>query len=234
MGGIDIMADAVEITYEVHLQSPMHCGSGYKRGLLDRAVVRNGRGDLYIPGSTIKGKTRHTAEQIAVTLGLRSPHFSHRPDYRGCRGPAMCDVCRLFGSPSTGEKLFFSDATIHEEIAPVFHVPARGKPRPVHQTWQRTHAALNRRTGTAAEGRLFASELAVPLLVFRGTINGTIESSCANPGVSPLRLLLASLWTIRSLGSDGTRGVGRCSIDVSSLIRNGTPVSDPKGWLVSG
>lgn len=225
------MAEAIALVYEIHLQGPLHCGSGYVRGLLDRAVVRNGKGDLYVPGSTIKGKVRHAAEQIATTLGFRSSHFSHRPDYRMCQGAALCDVCRLFGSPRAGEKLFFADATIHEDLAPLFHAPGWQRQLPVYQTWERTQVAMHRRTGIAAEGRLFSSEFAVPVLVFRGSIDGTIDTSTAHPQVSALHLLLASLWTIEGLGGDGTRGAGRCAIEVTSLRVNDVPIADPKALL---
>ena len=50
---------AIRIEYTLVFTSAFHIGSGYgMAGVVDATVVRHRNGDLYVPGSTIKGRTR--------------------------------------------------------------------------------------------------------------------------------------------------------------------------------
>lgn len=56
----------IELTgLNVQLTGPMHIGTGFARGLIDRTVVRGRDGLVYIPGSTLKGKLRDACESLA-------------------------------------------------------------------------------------------------------------------------------------------------------------------------
>jgi CRISPR/Cas system CMR subunit Cmr4 (Cas7 group RAMP superfamily) len=48
--------DRIHITYTLTFTTPFHCGTGLRSGLIDRTVVRDKDGYLYVPGSTITGK----------------------------------------------------------------------------------------------------------------------------------------------------------------------------------
>src|SRR5581483_4906004 len=50
--------DRISITYDMTFETPFHCGTGLRAGLIDRTIVRDHDGYLYVPGSTIKGVVR--------------------------------------------------------------------------------------------------------------------------------------------------------------------------------
>ena len=58
-------ADAIRIDYTLAFQTPFHCGTGIRSGLIDRTIVRDSAGFLYVPGSTLKGVLREYCEQLA-------------------------------------------------------------------------------------------------------------------------------------------------------------------------
>ena len=47
--------DRIQLFYNLTFQTPFHCGTGLRSGLIDRAIVRDREGYLYVPGSSIKG-----------------------------------------------------------------------------------------------------------------------------------------------------------------------------------
>src|SRR5579875_3512909 len=57
--------DRIQITYELTFDTLFHCGTGIREGLIDRTVVRDSKGYLYVPGSTFKGILRERCEQLA-------------------------------------------------------------------------------------------------------------------------------------------------------------------------
>ncbi len=57
--------DRIQISYALEFSAPFHCGTGVRRGLIDRSVTRDGGRYLYVPGSTIKGVVRELCEQLA-------------------------------------------------------------------------------------------------------------------------------------------------------------------------
>jgi len=219
------MSKTLDVWYEVKLDSALHCGSGFARGILDRAVVRDGSGDLYIPGSTIKGRTRHAAELLALRLDLGRPCSSSRPETM-CRGASLCAVCLLFGSPAQGEKLFFDDCKLIPELrqgAFGEREKMTGQYRPHFQTWERTQVMLDRRRRVAAEGHLFSSEFGVPDLVFAGRISGRLPDTLPDSAVAPAAFLVAALCLVESLGGDRSRGVGHCRLRPQKITVDDKP-----------
>src|SRR5215208_5713000 len=90
------------IELKITMLSPLHIGIGTPGASDEQAApfVRDARGRLCIPASTLKGTHRAAAEQLASGLGLQiwgAPVAS-----RMChplRGQSGCPVCRIFGSP---------------------------------------------------------------------------------------------------------------------------------------
>src|SRR5947209_14530955 len=103
--------DRVKIDYELTFKTPFHFGTGIRAGLIDRTVVRDGDGYLYVPGSTIKGVLRERCEQLAriymgKTQRLSSPHDEKAAlDELGTQPPTL--VTRIFGSHITSSTLYF-------------------------------------------------------------------------------------------------------------------------------
>jgi CRISPR/Cas system CMR subunit Cmr4 (Cas7 group RAMP superfamily) len=56
--------DRIHIEYTLTFTTPFHCGTGLRVGLIDRTIVRDKDGYLYVPGSTIKGVVREYCEQL--------------------------------------------------------------------------------------------------------------------------------------------------------------------------
>src|SRR5258707_4365086 len=109
--------DRLKIEYGLTFATPFHCGTGIREGLIDRTVVRDDGGYLYVPGSTIKGVLRERCEQLE--------RFYERDDVRGQRVVSPHDtkaalqglgnnqpsmVTRIFGSQNMPGRLFFDDA----------------------------------------------------------------------------------------------------------------------------
>ena len=81
--------DRLHIDYTLEFQTPFHCGTGTRLGLIDRTVVRDHDQYLYVPGSTVKGVVREKCEQLArfyemdraVQAALSAPHVSANEQY---------------------------------------------------------------------------------------------------------------------------------------------------------
>src|SRR5437588_7887342 len=57
--------DRIQLLYDLTFQTPFHCGTGLRSGLVDRTIVRDAEGYLYVPGSTIKGALRMHCEGLS-------------------------------------------------------------------------------------------------------------------------------------------------------------------------
>jgi len=200
----------------IHLQGALHVGAGYGRGLIDRAIVRDGRRQLYIPGSSLKGKVREACERLAASQKL----YVCRPPYpRGMCGKTRepCIVCRIFGTPggradeSLG--LYWDNAYLTEK----WRQAAQG----LSLSYPRTQVGMSRRRGVAREGLLFTDEFAAENLTFHTCISGHLPLTAVlgEPGrYYELILLLAGLKMVDSLGGNTSRGAGRCRIELPEKI----------------
>ncbi len=109
--------DRIAITYELAFDSPFHCGTGVRESLIDRTVVKDRYGYLYIPGSTFKGVLREHCEQLArfyevvsdeMLELIASPHDMDTA-LRGL-GSTVTMITRIFGSLIAPGTLYFDDA----------------------------------------------------------------------------------------------------------------------------
>lgn len=240
--------DRIEIKYTLTFATLFHCGTGIREGLVDRTVVRNNQGHLYIPGSTFKGVLRERCEQLARAYmrdgqekqRIASPHNADVALLNLGRKPTM--ITRIFGAQNVPGSLFFDDAMQSEDDA----VKETDQYKKL-QVGVYTQVRIDRPTHTAVPGALYTSEYGTKDTVFNGTIEGWL--SCIpvdGPGV-PLEhisrtglaptysslLLLAGLQLVERLGGNKSTGKGQCECKIGKVIMRGETCSETmwKSWL---
>jgi CRISPR/Cas system CSM-associated protein Csm3 (group 7 of RAMP superfamily) len=200
----------VQIDYSIKVRSPFHIGSGYSRGLTDRAILKDSRDMLYIPGSVIKGNVRYIAENFADHFGI-SHCVTHELTSLKCIGNDPCIICRIFGNTKNEGGLYFDNATISSADESIFSGIKS------LQTQERTRAMINRRFNIAEHGALFVTEYGEKDIVFHSGISGVIND------ITPqyhedlnyeVALLLASLASLERLGGDRSCGNGWVEIEI--------------------
>lgn len=226
----------IELTgVRINLCEPLHIGTGYARGLINRTVVRGRDGLVYVPGSALKGKARDACASLAglyLTEKCRVPHpqAMTKDDHH-----KTCVICRIFGAPGQPSSLRWHTAQLSQDWQEALQ-PARKEHAVFGQTTTRTQVQLSRTRGMATEAHLFTSELAIEGLTFvaepllTGRLSLTTSTLSSEPDVYyELILLLSGLKLIATLGGGASRGAGRCEVDLSSarLLVNGRelPVS---------
>lgn len=211
----------VDLPLTVSLEGALHIGTGYDRGLVQRTVVRDAQGDVYVPGSSLKGKARNACEDLARCCGLvvcGLPRVAASLDKN--HQPEQCLVCRVFGSPGgnvpTGRALYWADAHLTECTRKALGSEER---RTAWQTTVRSQVRLDRARGIAADGLLYTSEFSVPALEFAGRVSGWLlatpclsEGNEKKEGYYEINLLLAGLRLVAMLGGGRSRGTGACRI----------------------
>lgn len=170
--------------------SALSIGAGGSGGsLADRSLVRDARGLPVIPGSQLKGKTRHAAE--ALLRGLGEPVQADFDD--DDTGPNL--IRMIFGSPRHPSPLRFADLSCDLTVN-----DAGG----ASLTELRPSVALSRRRGNAEDERLVLIEAARPDLTFSAA--GAIEGFLEDP--SHVALLWAALRLTTRWGGAKSRGLG--------------------------
>lgn len=221
----------IELKLAVSLDGPLAVGTGFRRGLVQRTIERNGEGLLYIPASTLKGRTRDAAEQLVVQLELKNICHAPRGDYMCSinRGEKkLCLVCRTFGTPGLSSRtghtgLRWSDAQLQDEYRKIFANSHSAQVR------TRTQAQMSRVRGVTLEERLFTSEMSTENLSLTFTITGCLATTpIAGDEVLSyeLMLLVAALKMVPSLGGGRSRGNGRCTIAVNAIRVNQHSLTD--------
>jgi CRISPR/Cas system CSM-associated protein Csm3 (group 7 of RAMP superfamily) len=170
--------------------------------LARRPLLTDWRGLPLVPGSSLKGRLRHTCKQLAE--GLEIPTCEDpRPDAMCPNGPTpgeLCPICRLFGSAGHSSPLTFSDLLLME---PDFLT--KGVPPP---TSLRYGVGISRRRSVAADQLLYDTEVFLPggSVTFGGEIGGYVDEQ-------DLALLVAGLENLITLGGSKTGGLGWCDLD---------------------
>jgi CRISPR/Cas system CSM-associated protein Csm3 (group 7 of RAMP superfamily) len=217
------MSDGLTVSMDlaVSIETALSVGaSGASLTLADKVAVRDTRGRLIIPGSHVKGKLRHTCEEIARSLGkavCESPRAETMcPQLAGISAP--CLICQLFGSPAYRSPLRFHDLVY---VDPGLKEQGGGG-RLDRVAHIRPGIGLDRHRKVVAEERLFfveTSPSAVAAIVqgapdrrdnenllavfrHREAIAGTVQS------VAQAKLLVAGLAFIRAWGGGKSRGLG--------------------------
>lgn len=226
----------IKLTYLLTFEAPFHFGSGLRFGLLNRAVRRDARGFLFVPGATFKGALRDRCEQVARLFGVESPS-PHDEEATSDDTSRQGLVASLFGSRLTPGELYFDDARMHEEDREFVNPDRHGKNLGL-QTTERTQVSLSRRTGTAGEGLLFSSEFGVRDLRFVGEIDGEVPYFPLDPQddslpTFPLLLLLVGLHSLDRIGGGKSSGGGRCQLEVTGFRVDGAApnIANWLGWV---
>jgi CRISPR/Cas system CSM-associated protein Csm3 (group 7 of RAMP superfamily) len=201
---------------EIEMQGALHIGAGYGRGLIDRAVVHDGRGQIYIPGSSLKGKVREACERLATTQGLQ---VCQPPYPQGMCGKNRepCIVCRIFGTPGRCHDEWMGLHWDNAYLTKEWQQAAEG----LSLSYPRTQVGMSRRRGVAREGLLFTDEFTAEGLTFQTRISGHLPLTAVldEPGrYYELILLLAGLKMVNALGGATSRGAGRCCIKLPEKI----------------
>jgi CRISPR/Cas system CSM-associated protein Csm3 (group 7 of RAMP superfamily) len=213
----------IEFAYQLSFHTVSHIGTGRGfAGFLDGIVMRDHDDNVYVPGSSIKGKTRAAARRLAHSLGI------HRcPPEHPC-GPAgaVCTICAIFGSPQIAGRFYFENVqlpTLYQDLLADVrkYDPIRARNL---TTDRRTQVMLSRRRRSAHPDHLFTFELMQPDLPLSGRIEGHL-SSLADDQMLPREALLlwGALESITHMGKSRARGWGRCSLH-AELFWQGQPV----------
>jgi len=187
--------------------TPLHIGSGKSEvdiGEVDMPILRAPTGEPYIPGSSLKGRTRAEAERIARSKGYEvctPPNVRTMCGSRKRNPDDFCICCRIFGtagSISVASKVKFRDA-----------YPTEG----VEELLERKGVAIDREKGTVARGVLYTIE-AVPA----GTCFH-LEVVAENLADEELKLLKAALKSVEdsALGGSSSRGFGKVKMEFTRL-----------------
>lgn len=241
--------DRVDIKYTLTFNTPFHCGTGIRESLVDRTIVRDNQGYLYVPGSTLKGVLRERCEQIArfyvqdepasstgAEVGMRGIPSPHKPEaaLRGLGRGKPTMITRIFGSQNKPGLLFFDDASQSKADKLQYDSQEEGdEGQGKYQNFQvsiSTQVRLDRPTRTAVPGALYTSEFGNNDTTFQGTIQGWLtctpitstvaDDTAVNPTYS-LLLLLAGLRMLERLGGNKSAGKGYCTCKIDSVTING-------------
>lgn len=254
-------SDRVQIEYNLKFTTLFHCGTGIREGLVDRTVVRDSDGYLYVPGSTFKGVLRERCEQLArfyeqneqAKQLVQSPHNAEAAlQGLGNNKPTM--ITRIFGSQNSPGRLFFDDARQSEEDIRLYDSQnnddseeddGKGEYRSL-QVDLYTQVRLDRPTRTAVAGALFTSEFGTKDIVFKGIIQGWLECTAIDSDVSTdntqhpnqtptysLLLLLSGLRMVERLGGNKSSGKGQCQCEITKVMLNGEDMAEEvwHSWL---
>lgn len=191
----------IEILVTITTRSPLYIGSGAQQGTLaQRGLLKDRDGWPYIPATSLKGKLRHSVEQIVSTMPAGGPILD--PHENRVRLPTDI-VSTLFGAPWIAGLVLFEDFYL---VGPP-PLLAFKKENPNPRTTERTGVSINRRRKVAADQRLYRTEVLWPgaSLEFGGTLRGELTRSQAG-------FLVAGLKLIPALGGGKTGGLGWISV----------------------
>ncbi|HLH60944.1 MAG TPA: RAMP superfamily CRISPR-associated protein [Ktedonobacteraceae bacterium] len=223
--------DRIRIDYTLTFLTPFHFGTGIREGLVDRTVVKDGAGYLYVPGSTFKGVVRERCEQLARLFEeldrdmhdrIIDPHEEKLALLTGFSNITTM-ITRIFGSHIQPGHLFFDDARQDQKAIDEYDgVGEHEKGRYKNLQLDRyTQVRINRLTCTAVPGALYTSEFGLKGLQFHGSISGwlqctPIDGQPENPTYS-LLLLLTGLHMVDRLGGNKSTGKGQCRCEITRV-----------------
>ncbi len=214
----NILESKVHITGKLTFDTAFHIGSGQEGEMAtDMGVLlEQGSGVPILPGSSLKGKFRSTAERLAGLFGMTAclldmglsgvscvtdePYrTATQEQYRTRKNDRerldwledhVCGVCKLFGSPLHSSRIFFSDGRLQQWSG---------------TTEIRDGVCIDRDSETARDSLKYDFEVVPADAAFQIVID------LENPGIEELALVGAVLveWEhgVR-LGGMSSRGLG--------------------------
>jgi CRISPR/Cas system CMR subunit Cmr4 (Cas7 group RAMP superfamily) len=237
----------VGIDYELRFSAPFHLGTGIRAGLVDRTVLRDSRGYLYVPASTFKGVLREHCEQLCRLYvpaeDVASPHDTYASLADFGRAPTL--LSRIFGSSLNPGTLLFQDAHQTSDASKAYqeHIYKDA------QISLMTQVRIDRHTRTAVDEALYTSEFGISDLVFEGSIKGQLnctplpaltrtvsshsEKAYLLTPTCSLLLLLGSLLLVEQLGGNKSTGKGQCHCFITHVRLDGQvcPEKDWRSWI---
>lgn len=207
----------VRITGRLRFDTAFHIGSGKEGDLAtDMGVLKDRQNRPVMPGSTLKGNFRATAERLAAYFGLSAclldkslsdvkcvsdqvyfisvkdtfKKITREKDKLTWLENNTCHVCQLFGSPLQSSRIYFSDGRLTE--------------------WEggfqvRDGVAIDRDSGTARNGMKYDFEVTSKDTAFELIID------LENPNQNELALVSAAISEWQNgfkLGGFTSRGLG--------------------------
>ncbi len=229
----------VQIDYELRFDAPFHLGTGVTAGQIDRTVIRDAGGHIYVPASTFKGVLREHCEQLCrfyvPNAQPASPHDAYAALAQFGKAPPL--IARIFGSPLYPGGLRFDDAVFDEHEKLMYEASED------MQTSIATQVRIDRVTRTAANEALYTSEFGTRDHLFLGTIKGVLnctpvemlratQSNVPTPTYS-LLVLLAGLLMIERLGGNKSTGKGQCRCSITRLLLDKKPCDNGewRSWI---
>lgn len=220
------LSKRVRVKGTLIFDTAFHVGSGHEGILATKMGILLDQYDRPIlPGSSLKGNFRSTAERLAVHLGMsaclldvdlsgvscitdetyRKKHHEafkvlyNEPQKLAWLKDHTCDVCRLFGSPYQGSRIFFSDGILVEggEIIQV-----------------RDGVCIDRDSGTAVDKMKYDFEVTSKDTVYDITID------LENPVDEELALVGAVIAEWEQgfrVGGFTSRGLGRVNLTKTNI-----------------
>jgi CRISPR/Cas system CSM-associated protein Csm3 (group 7 of RAMP superfamily) len=219
----------VQIDYLLTFTAPFHMGTGIRAGLIDRTIMKNSDGLLYIPASTLKGVVREYCERLlrfylpGAQEHVLNPHDANEVLIE--LGKAPTPVSRIFGSHLHPGGLRFGDATM---LRPDY--------KDIQSSIQQ-QVRIDRLWRTAVEDALYTSEYGTPFLKFKGSIKGSLDCTpvpssafpdCRGDPRAPgptysLLLLLAGLLMLEKIGGNKSAGKGQCTCEIETVALDRQP-----------
>jgi CRISPR/Cas system CSM-associated protein Csm3 (group 7 of RAMP superfamily) len=208
----------LQLALSVVSATPLSLGAGGSAGTLaDKTILRDARGRPLIPGSQVKGKTRHAAEALLRGVGLDS----QVPDTFDEERQGLIQT--LFGSPERRSPLAFADLIGgFDPLAPAGQPIGQANPAAALAPQIAWHAAgqirpsvsINRRRGVAEDQRLLFQEVAQEGLRYTSehAISGTIADA------AHAALLWAALRLTTRWGGAKSRGLGWANVEVEVQV----------------
>lgn len=231
----------VVIDIRIVFKTPFNIGSGaLADSLADNPTLKDATLVPVLPGSSLKGRTRHECERIVRTLTDDENAVCHgpAPDNMCPLDPARigrsdekgCPICHIFGSPWLPGTAQFPD--LHWEFRDEFESKRERPP----DTMVRYGVSIGRTRRVAEEQRLFTIETFAPTkqAVFIGRIAGDFSNNDWD-GYGQVGLLVAGLRAITSLGGSRSRGLGWCQVKaMPSEILEGEEIIIDENTLKEG
>ena len=181
------------INYELKFFDYWHISSGLSGGsALDSYAVKDSIGLPYVPGKTIKGLVREAAEM-----------FWEQEDIDKCFGSRGSKEKQVNNDDTTQAQYYFSSATIDEEIAA--QITSNELESNLFEIISATKIDEN---GIAADKSLRDIEVVLPITLI-GRIENIDDKFAQN--------LVQALKSVKRMGLNRNRGLGRCEFKVKEL-----------------
>ena len=208
------MRHKLELDLTIRFLSKWHSGSGEGSLLLDRMIARDARNKPCIPATTLKGVVRESCERLSRTLGFPPASDPHQrslkvQDNFFPLARLESPVDRLFGNHYESGLLFFRDARLAENEAPVVF-------------FEQSRICKYRNLKTAKDGHLFSTEYAPPL-DFRTVVDGFHQDLAVfEEGDPPYAycILAAAIMNVDRIGGDRSTGAGKVRISLGNFVYN--------------